>query len=143
MGIPAQFGIVTLGVSDLDRSSAFYEALGWERCASSNESICWFRTTGSYVGLFPYESLAADADLPTSPREPFRGVTLAINVESEEAVGRALNEAATVGGEIIKPAQRAEWGGYSGYFTDPDGYPWEVAFNPNFELNEGGRVLIP
>ena len=84
MTVPARMGIVTLGVSDLARSIAFYEALGWERCASSVEGvICWFRTADSYLGLFPYEELAADAAVASPRRGTFDGVTLAINVETE------------------------------------------------------------
>jgi catechol 2,3-dioxygenase-like lactoylglutathione lyase family enzyme len=143
MSVPARISIVTLGVSDLARSSAFYEALGWERASSSQDSICWFRTADSYLGLFGYESLAEDAKLPATPRAAFGGITLAINVESEEAVTAALDEAARAGGKILKPAVRADWGGFSGYFADPDGYPWEVAHNPNFPLGEDGRVFIP
>jgi catechol 2,3-dioxygenase-like lactoylglutathione lyase family enzyme len=143
MSVPARIGIVTLGVTDLPRSVAFYEALGWERCSSSNESICWFRTADSHLGLFPRELLAEDANLPADPRGEFGGVTLAINVESEEAVTAALAEAAGAGARILKPAVKAEWGGFSGYFADPDGHPWEVAFNPFFPLDEKGRVSIP
>lgn len=143
MAVPARISIVTLGVTDLARSAAFYEALGWERTSSSDDTICWFRTADSYLGLFGYGSLAEDANLPVTPRAPFGGVTLAISVGSEDAVTAALEEAARAGGTILKPAQRAEWGGFSGYFADPDGHPWEVAFNPSFTIGDDGRVFIP
>ena len=89
MSIPARLGIVTLGVSDLPRSVAFYEALGWERCTSSSQAIAWFRTADSHIGLFPWHELAEDARLPAEPRARFGGITLAINVESPEEVGEA------------------------------------------------------
>jgi catechol 2,3-dioxygenase-like lactoylglutathione lyase family enzyme len=142
MAIPARLSIVTLGVSDLERSSAFYESLGWERCSSSSDEICWFRTADSHLGLFPYEELAADAKIAGSTRGSFGGVTLAICVESEAAVTEALDEAARRGAKVIKPAERTEWGGFSGYFADPDGYPWEVAHNPSFPIDEHGRITI-
>ncbi|HEX2236225.1 MAG TPA: cyclic nucleotide-binding domain-containing protein [Actinomycetota bacterium] len=142
-GVPARLIIVTLGVSDLGRSQAFYDALGWERTSSSQESICWYRTADSYVGLFAREELARDANLPAEPRAPFGGVTLAICVDSEAAVTAAIEAASRAGAKIVKPPVRAEWGGFSGYFTDPDGHPWEVAFNPNFPIGEDGRVTIP
>ena len=105
MTVPARMGIVTLGVSDLARSIAFYEALGWERCASSVEGvICWFRTADSYLGLFPYEELAADAAVASPRRGTFDGITLAINVETESDVGAALDAAAAAGATILKPA---------------------------------------
>lgn len=143
MGVPARLGIVTLGVSDLARSVAFYEALGWEKTASSNEAIAWFRAGGTHVGLFPYDELAADASLEPGRGEGFGGITLAISVPSEDEVTAALDAAAAAGGTIIKPAVKADWGGFSGYFADPDGYPWEVAHNPHFPLDADGRLTIP
>jgi hypothetical protein len=143
MTVPARISLVTLGVADVARSAAFYEALGWERASSSSDEICWFRTADSYLGLFGRESLAEDAALPADPRAPFGGITLAINVESEEAVTSALEEAVRAGGTMLKPAERAPWGGFSGYFADPDGHPWEVAFNPSFPIREDGRIFIP
>jgi catechol 2,3-dioxygenase-like lactoylglutathione lyase family enzyme len=143
MAIPARLSIVTLGVSDVARAVAFYQALGWERASSSTDEIAWFRTAGSYIGLFGYESLAKDANLPATPRPQFAGITLAINVESEDAVTAALDAAAAAGGTIIKPAEKTEWGGFSGYFADPDGHAWEVAHNPFFEIGSDGTITIP
>jgi len=141
--VPARLSIVTLGVADLARSVAFYDALGWERCASSSDEIAWFRLIGSYLGLYPRDELAADAVLPAQPTAPFGGVTLALNVATEDEVGAALAAAEAAGARILKPATRAEWGGLSGYFADPDGHPWEVAHNPSFPLDAEGRVTIP
>lgn len=142
MGVPARLGLVTLGVRDLAMSVAFYESLGWERCASSMEEIVWFRTADATIGLFGYDDLAADAHIENPGNGTFGGITLAINVETEEAVGDALAAAEAAGATILKPATPAVFG-MSGYFADPDGYPWEVAYNPAFPLDEQGRLTIP
>ncbi len=142
MSVPARLSIVTLGVDDLERSKTFYEALGWEVAGSVGDEICWFRTAGSYLGLFGREALATDAGLRSEPRADFGGITLAINVESEEAVTAAFEAAVTAGARILKPATRTDWGGYSGYFADPDGHPWEVAYNPTFPIGEDGHITI-
>ncbi|MEX2274134.1 MAG: VOC family protein [Actinomycetota bacterium] len=142
MGVPARLGLVTLGVHDLERSVAFYDALGWQRCASSMDEIVWFRTADAAVGLFGYDELAADAQIEKPGRGTFGGITLAINVETEDAVGEALAIAEAAGASILKPATPAVFG-MSGYFADPDGYPWEVAYNPAFPLDEQGRLTIP
>ena len=143
MSIPARISVVTLGVADVARSVAFYSALGWERCASSQDAIAWFRTAGSYLGVFGADELAHDAALAGSSRGGFGGITLAINVETEEQVSDSLDAAVAAGGSLLKPATRADWGGLSGYFADPDGHPWEVAHNPFFEIDAEGRVHIP
>jgi uncharacterized protein len=144
MTIPARLSIVTLGVADLGRSIAFYEALGWQRKSSSiDDTIAWFGTADSTIGLFPWDELAADANLPSEPPTRFRGITLAINVETREAVGPGLAAAVAAGGTLLKPATAAEWGGTSGYFADPDGHAWEIAHNPGFPLDPDGRVGIP
>ena len=103
----------------------------------------WFGTADSTIGLFPWDELAHDANLPPEPRAPFGGITLAINVESPEAVTAGLDAAVAAGGTLLKPATLADWGGTSGYFADPDGHPWEVAHNPGFPIDEDGRVRIP
>ena len=143
MSIPARLGIVTLGVTDLPRAVAFYQALGWERCSSSSDEIAWFRTADTNIGLFPWHELAEDARLPAEPRARFGGITLAINVESAEVVQPTLDAAVDAGGTLLKPATVMDWGGTSGYFADPDGHPWEVAHNPYFPIGADGRVNIP
>jgi predicted lactoylglutathione lyase len=142
MAIPARTSIVTLGVRDLPRSVAFYAAIGWERCASSMDEIAWFRTVDTYVGLFPYEDLAEDAQIADPSRGTFGGMTLAINLESEAAVVAALDEAVAAGATILRPAEVVPFG-FRGYFADPDGYPWEVCYNPGFPILESGRIHIP
>jgi uncharacterized protein len=145
MAIPARVNLVTLGVSDLARSVAFYEALGWRRSSVSVEGVvAFFRTAGPVLGLFPYADLLADIGLPDAPRPAgFGGVTLAINVETEAGVAKALDAALAAGATVLKPASRAEWGGTTGYFADPDGYAWEVAYNPGFPFDERGLLALP
>ena len=142
MSVPARISIVTLGVDNLAKSKAFYEALGWQVAGAAGEEICWFRTADSYLGLFGREELARDAGLRSEPTAEFGGITLAINVGSEAAVDEAFEAAQAAGARILKPAERADWGGYSGYFADPDGHPWEVAHNPSFPIDEDGRITI-
>jgi uncharacterized protein len=143
MSIPARVSIVTLGVVDLERSIRFYAALGWERCSSSNDEIAWFRTADTNVGLFPFHELAADAGLPIERSPGFGGITLAINVASPAEVTAAIDAAAAAGATVLKPAVATDWGGFSGYFADPDGHPWEVAHNPFFPIGPDGRITIP
>ncbi len=141
--VPARLGIVTLGVADLDRSVAFYRALGWEHRSSSMEGVIhWFGTADTNLGLFPYEDLAEDAAIPSPERGSFGGITLAINVERPEDVDAGLQAAVEAGATILKPATDAVFG-RSGYFADPDGYPWEIAYNPAFPIAEDGRLTIP
>jgi uncharacterized protein len=142
VSVPARISIVTLGVDSLARSKAFYEALGWEVAGTVGDEICWFRTADSYLGLFDRESLARDAGLRSEPTAEFGGITLAINVESEAAVDAAFEAALGAGARILKPAEATDWGGYSGYFADPDGHPWEVAHNPSFPVDKDGRITI-
>jgi uncharacterized protein len=142
VSVPARISIVTLGVDDVARSKAFYEALGWEVAGTVGDEICWFRTADSYLGLFDRESLARDAGLRSEPTAEFGGITLAINVESEAAVDAAFEAAARAGARVLKPAEGTDWGGYSGYFADPDGHPWEIAHNPSFPIDEEGRITI-
>jgi catechol 2,3-dioxygenase-like lactoylglutathione lyase family enzyme len=111
VSVPARISIVTLGVDDVARSRAFYQALGWEIAGSVDEAICWFRTADSYLGLFGREELARDAGLRSEPTAEFGGITLAINVGSEAAVDEAFEAAQAAGARILKPAERADWGG--------------------------------
>ncbi|HWL90532.1 MAG TPA: VOC family protein [Actinomycetota bacterium] len=142
MSVHARISIVTLGVDDVARSKAFYEALGWEVAGAVGDEICWFKTADSYLGLFDRESLARDAGLRSEPTAEFGGITLAVNVESEAAVDAAFQTAEGAGARILKPAEHSDWGGYSGYFADPDGHPWEVAYNPSFPIGDDGRITI-
>lgn len=142
MSIAPNFTIVTLGVADLARSAAYYRALGWEQRGDLSAGIVWFATSGTWLGLFPDPALAADVGLPVKPLPRYRGITLALNYSDEETVDAVLAEALDAGGRLVKPAQRAEWGGYSGYFADPDGHLWEAAFTPGFAVSEAGTIDI-
>jgi uncharacterized protein len=143
-GVPATLHIVTLGVTDLARSVAFYSALGWEQRGDPQQGIVWFRTSGSWIGLFGYADLAADAALEAPERLPaYRGVTLAVNLPSEADVDEAFAAALAAGARLVKAAERTEWGGYSGYVADPDGHLWELAHNPFFPIDDNGRIEIP
>jgi predicted lactoylglutathione lyase len=141
VSVPARISIVTLGVRDVAHSVAFYEALGWERCASSIDEIAWFGTADTYLGLFGWNHLASDANLVSPTRGSFGGITLAINVETPEAVDEALAEAVAAGGSVLKPGTDLPFG-YGGYFADPDEHPWEVCYNPGFPIGPDGRITI-
>ena len=142
--VPPNLVIVTLGVRDLQRSIAFYSALGWERRGDPAQGIVWFRTSGSWVGLFGYADLAADTALEAPERLPaYRGSTLAVNLPSEAEVDAAFATMSAAGASVVKPAEPTSWGGYSGYLADPDGHLWELAFNPGFPLDDQGRIQIP
>jgi uncharacterized protein len=136
-----RISVITLGVSDLVRSRKFYEALGWKASASSNEHFTLFRSTGPMLALYGREALAEDATL-SAEGEGFRGVSVARNVASKELVATALAEAVAAGGRLVKPAQDVFWGGHSGYFADPDGHLWEVAWNPHWKLLPDGGIEL-
>ncbi len=143
--VPAQLTIVTLGVADLERAARFYRDLGWEQRGDLADGIVWFKTSGSWLGLFGHDALAEDAGLDRVPQADlptYRGVTLAINVASEGAVDLAFARVLECGGRIVAPAHHTPWGGYSGYFADPDDHLWEVAHAPGFPFDEHGRIEI-
>jgi catechol 2,3-dioxygenase-like lactoylglutathione lyase family enzyme len=144
MSVAPTFAIVTLGVRDLDRSIAFYTALGWERRGNPDDGIVWFRTSGTWIGLFGYDALAEDAALDAPAGLPaYRGITLALNLRSESEVDDAFDVFDEAGATVVKAAERMSWGGYSGYVADPDGHLWELAHNPHFPIDAEGRSDIP
>jgi hypothetical protein len=123
--------MITLGVSDLERSIRFYgDGLGLPQMESA-PSVAFFSLNGSWLGLYPRDALAEDAGVPAEG-SGFPGFTLAHNVTSEAAVDSLLEAAVAAGAKLVKPGQKVFWGGYSGYFSDPDGFLWEVAHNPFF-----------
>ena len=126
-----RISMITLGVMDLERSIRFYEqGLGLPRMESPPE-VAFFTLNGSWLGLYSREALADDAGV--SPEgSGFSGIAIAHNVDSESAVDEVLEQAVSAGAKLVKPGQKVFWGGYSGYFSDPDGYLWEVAHNPLF-----------
>ncbi len=139
-----RISIVTLGVADLQRSIRFYEqGLGWRRSSAGGDEIAFFHMQGVVLALYPRQLLAADANLADGAGGGFAGFTLAQNVRSREEADAVLAQAVAAGATLLKPAVAAEWGGYSGYFADPDGYAWEVAWNPHFPFAEDGSVQLP
>jgi uncharacterized protein len=137
-----RISLVTLGVGDLERSTEFYERLGWRRAFAKAEGIVFFQAGGMVLALYPREELAKDAKV-ASGGSGFGGMTLAYNTRRREEVDEVLAEAAAAGAKITKAAEEAFWGGYSGYFADLDGYLWEVAWNPGFLVQEDGSIRIP
>ena len=134
MNMEPRISIITLGVSDLQRSVIFYrDGLGLPTTYQVGEAIAFFQLRGTWLALYAYEALAEDATLPAQ-RSGFGGITLAQNVASKEQADDVIAQALAAGASLLKPAADTFWGGYSGYFADPDGFPWEVAWNPYFPL---------
>ena len=134
--------IITLGVADLKRSREFYERLGWQRSMAKAEGIVFFQAGGMALALFPRHELAKDANVAPEGNG-FKGFSLAYNARTRAEVDSTLSEAEFAGAKILKPAEEAFWGGYSGYFSDLDGFLWEIAWNPSFPLAEDGSIRIP
>ena len=141
----ARLTMVTLGVSNVRASIAFYEALGFVRkFKATGEVVAFFDTGGTAIGLFPWDELAHDVTLSGQPRpQAFRGMTLAWNCRTTEEVDAVLDFAISKGASLLKPAQKTDYGGYSGYFADPDNHPWEVVVAPGIEVGEDRRVHLP
>ncbi|MFW6077816.1 MAG: VOC family protein [Hyphomicrobiales bacterium] len=141
--VPPRLSTVTLGVLDLERASAFYERLGWKRSSASQAEITFFQLGRMVLGLFPRTHLAADAAVPATEPQGFCGVTLAMAFASPAEVDAALSSARDAGATITKPGQATEWGGYSGYFADPEGFMWEAVHVPGFGLDDQGHLRLP
>ncbi|SKA22145.1 VOC family protein [Consotaella salsifontis] len=137
--IDARVSLVTLGVSDLARSAAFYEALGWKRTAAGNDSVAFLQGARLVLSLFGRDDLAKDAGTSFAGRG-HSPITLAINMTSEAEVDRLFALALAAGAAPVKRPQKVFWGGYSGYFADPDDHLWELAFNPFFALDDEGHL---
>lgn len=140
--LPARLSLVTLGVADVPVARAFYERLGFRASGFESDEVCFFELGGAILGLFGREALASDAGVPHDG-SGFRAVSCALNLDSEAAVDAALDLADKAGATRVKSAERVFWGGYSGYFRDPDDHLWEVAYNPVFPLNAEGRLELP
>lgn len=129
-----RISIITLGVNDLPRAVEFYrDGLGLPLYDENTESIAFFQNRGTWLALYPREALAADVGIDAQG-SGFSGVTLAHNVRTREEVDDLLEQAVAAGATLMKPAEDTFWGGYSGYFADPEGYLWEVAWNPHFRI---------
>jgi uncharacterized glyoxalase superfamily protein PhnB len=130
----------TLGVRDLKRALRFYKALGFKPGVVMKEVI-FIQLNGSILSLFGADDLAKDAGLPKGKARP-GGITLAINLPSKKAVDAKMAQARKAGAKVLRAPQDAFWGGYSAYFADPDGHPWELAWNPFWKLDKKGNVSL-
>jgi uncharacterized protein len=138
---PPRLSIVTLGVADVGRATRFYESLGWQRSAASQQSITFLRMAGGVLALYEWNALAEDAEVPAEG-SGFRGVTLASNQDSEAAVDAAFAAFVEAGATPIKEPTKVFWGGYSSYVADLDGHLWEIAYNPYMPLLDDGRLEL-
>jgi uncharacterized protein len=132
--------LITLGVADLARSRAFYEALGWKTNAEPEDGVVFFQTGGFIVALWSRQSLAEDSGVEDGGG--WGGVTLAYNVSAPDEADAVIEEARRAGARIAREPGETFWGGYSGVFVDPDGHPWEVAHNPHWTVTDDGRTLL-
>ena len=135
-----RLSLVTLGVADVDRSRAFYEALGWTTRAEPGDDVVFFQAGGMIVALWSREELAEDSGVRDAGG--WGGVTLAYNTRSPEEVDAVIEEARAAGATIPRAGGETFWGGYSGVFVDPDGHPWEVAHNPRWTIAADGSVSL-
>src|SRR4051794_38445469 len=137
--------LITLGVDDLNRARSFYEALGWR--GQQVEETVFFQAGGLAIVLWSRSALAHDAGVSdvsgAGETQGFGGIVLAHNVRSRDEVDRALDQAKQAGAEITRLAAETFYGGYAGYFSDPDGHLWEVAYNPGFTLADDGSLVLP
>jgi catechol 2,3-dioxygenase-like lactoylglutathione lyase family enzyme len=141
--VEPRISLITLGVADLERSLRFYrDGLGLPTTRRAEDGIVFFQTSGATLALFPYAELAADVGEGWNvPRSRFPGITLAHNVRERHEVDELIAVAERAGATVVKPAADTTWGGYSGYFTDPDGYLWEVAWGA-FDLGDDGSLTV-
>ena len=138
-----KFNLITLGVRDFSRSLDFYEkGLGWKKSAASMDEFALFPLGGMVLALYPWDELAKDA-MVNPEGQGFSGLSISYNAKSEAEVNEVLARVSELGAKIIKPAQKVFWGGYSGYFADPDGHLFEVAYNPFWPLDENDNIQLP
>jgi catechol 2,3-dioxygenase-like lactoylglutathione lyase family enzyme len=140
-----RISIITLGVAELERSLKFYrDGMGLPTTMTPETGIIFFKTNGTILALYPKDKLAEDVGPEFEQRggDAFSGVTLAHNTCSKDDVDSVLAQAEKAGGKIEKPAQDVFWGGYSGYFSDPDGHLWEVAYSDQWKFNEDGNLVL-
>jgi catechol 2,3-dioxygenase-like lactoylglutathione lyase family enzyme len=136
-----RLSLITLGISDLDRARKFYEALGWMTGADQDDDVVFFQAGGMIVALWSRAKLAEDSAVAEG--SGWGGITLAYNTRSPSEVDDVIDEARGAGATIGREPGETFWGGYSAVFIDPDGYPWEVAHNPNWTIGEDGSVTLP
>jgi uncharacterized protein len=138
--VEQRVSMITLGVEDLARANAYYEALGWRRAAESQEGVTFFQLLGQALALYPLSAMEADLRRRLGPPG---AVTLAQNLGSREAVGRLFAQAVSAGATALRSPYETDWGGYVAYVADPDGHPWEFAHNPAFLLGPDGSLTLP
>ena len=138
-----RINIVTLGVANVAISRAFYQRLGLVASPAGNDDVAFFDANGIVLGLFGHDALARDAHIASHSPPEFRGVSLAWNASDEAEADAIIAHAVACGARLVKAPEKVFWGGYSGYFADPDGHLWEVAFNPFFPLSAEGRIALP
>lgn len=135
--------LITLGVDNIEKSTTFFEdGLGWKRSSASIGDLILFSLGSFGLALYPRDLLAEDATVDAEG-SGFRGITLSFNTDSEKEVDEILQLARKAGAEIVKPGQKVFWGGYSGYFRDPNGHLFEVAHNPFWQMDENGNLELP
>lgn len=139
---PQRVTLITLGVADLAASRAFYERLGWKEHGDSQPGVAFFQMHSAVLGLFGVVDLAADQGRPDAALGT-GAITLAQNFATEAEVDVAFAAAIAAGGKALKAPEKVFWGGYSGYWADPDGHVWEVAMNPFWPLAEDGSLRLP
>jgi predicted lactoylglutathione lyase len=138
--VDPRVSLITLGVTDLTRSRAFYEALGWTTGAAADDDVVFFQAGGMIVALWDRSQLAEDSVV--SDAGGWGGITLAHNLRSPAEVDAVLAEAEAAGATLGRAGAETSWGGYSGVFVDPDGHPWEVAHNPHWTIAEDGSIKL-
>ncbi len=136
-----RISLVTLGVTDVSRARRFYEQLGWQ--GQEVEKTVFFQAGGMAIVLWGADKLAADAGIGERAADGFRAVALAQNVRSTAEVDVVIAAAERAGATVTSPPADTFYGGYAGYFTDPDGHAWEIAYNPGFELTDDGSLILP
>jgi catechol 2,3-dioxygenase-like lactoylglutathione lyase family enzyme len=143
MATSARYSVVTLGVSDLARARAFYlDGLGYTAHRTSQKDITFIENAGTVLALYPREKLSHDAQVPDGSPGRFPGFTIGRLLRDRAAVDETLARAKVAGATITKPAADTFWGGYSGYFSDPDGFLWEIACAPQWRFDDAGRLLL-
>ena len=139
-----RLNIITLGVKDMKRSLQFYKGLGFETEVQEEDklSIVFFKNEGTRLAIYPLEALAIDISLEDPPKKTkgFTGITIAYNVKEKEEVDATIDLAVSLGGTLLKKPEQVFWGGYSGYFSDPDGYVFEVAYSESFEFDANNMI---
>ncbi len=137
-----RISVITLGATDIKRSVSFYESMGWLQSAGDGEKVAFFQLPGLVFGLYGMTDLAEDAGQPLKSDRGFGCVAIAYNVGSKAEVDQVLAQAESCGAVITRAAEDQFWGGYSGYFADPDGHAWEIAWNPHWQITADGQTLL-